>query len=152
MLSATALEAHTCLSLPQGDTRCLGDMLVNLILPTCCLRILPLALTDGMLVFVLLRCFPVSLLIPRQECLPQHNRCCCYRHKFSTRGNGQKICLCNCSQNRALFRIKLLPVTHVLVGTWMLTVKPVYKLPNVHDDLKWTTNTHITPFTLTFKA
>ena len=53
---------------------------------------------------------------------------------------------------RALCRIKLLPVTHVLVDIWMLTVKPVYKLSNVHDDLKWATNTHMTPFTLTFKA
>ena len=34
----------------------------------------------------------------------------------------------------------------------MLTVKPVYKLSNVSDDLKWTTNSHVTPFTLTFKA
>ena len=49
-------------------------------------------------------------------------------------------------------RIKLLPVTHVLVDTWMLTVKLVYKLSNVSDDLKWATNTHMTPFTLTFKA
>ena len=48
--------------------------------------------------------------------------------------------------SRALCRIKLLPVTHVLVDTWMLTVKPVYKLLNVSDDLKWTTNTHVTPF------
>ena len=29
-----------------------------------------------------------------------------------------------------------MPVTHVLVDTWMLTVKPVYKLLNVSDDLK----------------
>ena len=29
---------------------------------------------------------------------------------------------------RALCRTKLLPVTHVLVDTWMLTVKAVYKL------------------------
>ena len=36
----------------------------------------------------------------------------------------------------ALLRIKLLPVTHVLVNTWMLTVKPVYKPENVSDDLK----------------
>ena len=35
---------------------------------------------------------------------------------------------------------------------WWLTVKPVYKLLNVSDDLKWTTNTHVTPFSLTFKA
>ena len=34
----------------------------------------------------------------------------------------------------------------------MLTVKRVYKLSDVSDDLKWATNTHITPFTLTFKA
>ena len=34
----------------------------------------------------------------------------------------------------------------------MLTVKPVYKLLNVSDDLKWTTNTHVTPFSLPFKA
>ena len=48
---------------------------------------------------------------------------------------------------RALCRKKLLPVTHVLVKTWMLTVKPVYKLLNVSDDLKWTTNTCDTIFT-----
>ena len=47
---------------------------------------------------------------------------------------------------------KLLSVTHVLVDTWMLTVKPVYKLLNVSDDLKLSTNTHVTPFSLTFKA
>ena len=34
----------------------------------------------------------------------------------------------------------------------MLTVKPVYKLSDVSDDLKWATNIHVTPFTLTFKA
>ena len=54
--------------------------------------------------------------------------------------------------HRALCRIKLLPVTYVLVDTWILTDKPVYKLLNVSDDLKWTTNTHVTPFSLTFKA
>ena len=53
---------------------------------------------------------------------------------------------------RTLCRIKLLPVTHVLVGTWMLIVKPVYKLLNVSNDLKWTTNAHAIPFSLTFKA
>ena len=47
----------------------------------------------------------------------------------------------------ALCRIKLLPVTHVLVDTWMLTVNPVYKLLNVSDDLKWTTNTYDTIYT-----
>ena len=51
-----------------------------------------------------------------------------------------------------LCRIKLLPVTHVLMDTGMFTVKPVYKLSNVPDDVKWTTNTHVTPFTLIFKA
>ena len=34
----------------------------------------------------------------------------------------------------------------------MLTVKLVYKLSNVLDDLKWATNTHVTPFILTSKA
>ena len=34
----------------------------------------------------------------------------------------------------------------------MLTVKLVYKLKNISDDLKWTTNTHVTLFTLTSKA
>ena len=29
----------------------------------------------------------------------------------------------------------------------MLTVKPVYKLENVSDDLKWATNTHDTIYT-----
>ena len=33
----------------------------------------------------------------------------------------------------------------------MLTVKLVYKLSNVPDDLKWAKNTHMTPFTLSFK-
>ena len=33
----------------------------------------------------------------------------------------------------------------------MLTVELVYKLSNVPDDLKWAKNTHMTPFTLTFK-
>ena len=56
------------------------------------------------------------------------------------------------STPRALCRIQLLPVTHVLVHPWMLTVKPVYKLLNVSDALKWTTNTHVTQFVLTFKA
>ena len=73
---------------------------------------------------------------------------------------SRKCLLCNSSQFklssiyncRALCRIKLLPVTHVLVDIWLLTVKPVYKLFNVSDDLKWTTNTHVTPFSLTFNA
>ena len=55
-------------------------------------------------------------------------------------------------RSRALCRIKLLPVTDVLVDTWMLNVKPVYKLLNVSDDLKWITNTRVTPFSLTFNA
>ena len=44
---------------------------------------------------------------------------------------------------RALCRTKLLPVTHVLVDTWILTVMPVYKLQNVFDDLKWSTWYHL---------
>ena len=51
---------------------------------------------------------------------------------------------------RALCRITLLPVTRVLVGTWMLTVKPVYKLLNVSDghdmDDKHTCDTIFTHF------
>ena len=43
---------------------------------------------------------------------------------------------------------QIVAVTHVLVDTWMSTVKPVYKLKNVSDDLKW----DVTPFTLTSKA
>ena len=39
--------------------------------------------------------------------------------------------------------------SHTCFGGHMrLTVKPVYKLLNVSDDLKWTTNTHVTPFSL----
>ena len=34
----------------------------------------------------------------------------------------------------------------------MLTVKLVYELSDVPHDLKWATNTPMTPFTLTFKA
>ena len=56
-------------------------------------------------------------------------------------------CCCVCAGGklgeggpRALCRIKLLPVTHVLLDMWWLTVKPVYKLSNVPDDLKWATN------------
>ena len=42
---------------------------------------------------------------------------------------------------------------YVLVDTWMLTVKLVYKLLDVPDDVKLPTITHyMTPFTLTFKA
>ena len=47
---------------------------------------------------------------------------------------------------------KIIASQHVLVDTWMLTIKTVYKLLNVSDDLKWTTNTHVTPFSPTFKA
>ena len=75
---------------------------------------------------------------------------------------GKYISVCNLYKHitqgditfytRALCGKKLLPVTNVLVDTWMLTVKLVYKLSNVPDDLKWATNTHMTPFTLTFKA
>ena len=48
---------------------------------------------------------------------------------------------------RALCRTKLLPVTRVLVDTWMLTVKPVFKLSNVPHDLNRATNTHDTIYT-----
>ena len=48
---------------------------------------------------------------------------------------------------RALCRIQLLPVTHVLVDTWMLTVKLVTELSDVPDDLKWATNTGDTIYT-----
>ena len=65
---------------------------------------------------------------------------------------GHQVNVLMTGDTRALCRIKLLPVTHVLVDTWMLTVKPVYKLLNVSDELKWTTNTCDTIFTLTFKA
>ena len=68
-----------------------------------------------------------------------------------SRGTGT-VDIRMCDQDRALCRIKLLPVTHVLVDTWMLTVKLVDELSSVPDDLKWATNTHMTPFTLTFKA
>ena len=61
------------------------------------------------------------------------------------------ILLFSSHTRRALCTTKLLPVTHVLVDTLMLTVKPVYKVYNVSDDLKWTINTHDT-FTLTSKA
>ena len=56
----------------------------------------------------------------------------------------------SCCVARAFCRIKLLPVT--CFGGHMLTVKLVYQLSDVPDDLKWATNTHMTPFTLTFKA
>ena len=36
---------------------------------------------------------------------------------------------------------------YVLVDTWMLTVKLVYKLSNVPDDLNWATNTRDTIYT-----
>ena len=34
----------------------------------------------------------------------------------------------------------------------MLTVKLVYEVSEVPDDLKWARNTHMAPFTLAFKA
>ena len=62
--------------------------------------------------------------------------------------------LCSISgQVKALCRIKLLSVTHVLVDTWMLTVKLVYELSDVPGDLKWATNTHdMTPFYTHFQG
>ena len=53
-------------------------------------------------------------------------------------------------QNTIMTFVQLLPITHVLVDTWMLTVKLVYKLSDVPDDLKWAVNTHMTQFILTF--
>ena len=48
---------------------------------------------------------------------------------------------------RALCRIKLLPVTHVLVDTWVLTVKQVYKrVWWTEMDYKHTCDTIITHF------
>ena len=44
---------------------------------------------------------------------------------------------------RPLCRIKLLPVTHVLEDTWMLTVNLVYKLLYVCDDLKCALQSHM---------
>ena len=83
---------------------------------------------------------PCSRIIDIVNCVMKMDVTCvfivCFRSQYSV----------------ALCRTKLLPVTHVLVDTWMLTVKPVYKLLNVSDDLKWTTNTHMTPFILTLEA
>ena len=43
--------------------------------------------------------------------------------------------------------------SHTCFGRHLwLTVKVVYKLSNVPDDLKWARNIHMTPFTLNFKA
>ena len=61
----------------------------------------------------------------------------------------QEVCVLVFTLVRALCRIKLLPVTRF--GGHM-DVKQVYKLLNVSDDLKWTTNRHVTPFSLAFKA
>ena len=55
--------------------------------------------------------------------------------------------------SRALCRMKLLPVTHVLVDIWMLTVKPVHKLKMYVFDLeKDYKHTCDTIYMLTFKA
>ena len=51
--------------------------------------------------------------------------------------------------HRVLCRDKLLPVTHVLVDTWMLTVKPILMCLMTENG---TTNAHVTPVTLTFEA
>ena len=50
------------------------------------------------------------------------------RHTASGPHPAGSVQSCLCS--RALCRIQLLPDTHVLVATWMLTVKLVYKLSN----------------------
>ena len=59
------------------------------------------------------------------------------RNSYTVINTSKLMCI------RALCTIKLLPVTHVLVDIWMLTVKSV---------LNVSTNTHVTPFPLTFKA
>ena len=86
------------------------------------------------------------------NCKVEYNNTENYTNDNTSTQTGHDIDHVVSGGGRALCRIKLLPVTHVLVDTWMLTVKPVYKLLNVSDDLKWTTNTHVTPFSLTFKA
>ena len=47
-----------------------------------------------------------------------------YNHNLSIKFIG---CLKRILRNRALCRIKLLPVTYVLVDTWMFTVKLVFR-------------------------
>ena len=49
-----------------------------------------------------------------------------------------KACLAASRRDRSLCRITVLPVTYVLVDTWMLTVKLVYELSNVPDDTIYT--------------
>ena len=56
-----------------------------------------------------------------------------------------------CLHRRALCMTKLMPVTH-FGGHMDVTVKPVYKLYNACDDLKWTTNTHVISLTVTSKV
>ena len=53
--------------------------------------------------------------------------------------------------NQGFMQDKII-ASHTCFGGHM-DVQAVYKLLNVCDDLKWTTNTHVTPlFSLTFKA
>ena len=89
-----------------------------------------------------------------QKCADYHSPTTCHDLSIYVLSVKQKSVRVELSsvRHRALCRITLLPVTHVLVDTWMLTVKLLYILSNVPDDLKWATNTHMTPFTLTFKA
>ena len=54
--------------------------------------------------------------------------------------------------NQALLRDKIV-ASHTCFGGHMdVNCKLVYELSDVPDDLKWTTNIHMTPFTLIFKA
>ena len=89
-------------------------------------------------------CVTVSLLVTSVEAVGKENNV------------TVNTCTCFFTQIlhflRALCRINLLPVTYVLVDTWMLTVKLVYELSDVPDDLKWATNTHMTPFYTHFQA
>ena len=59
------------------------------------------------------------------------------------------VCMVN---KQGFMQDKILASLRVLVDTWILAIKLVDKLYNVSDDLKWTTDTHVTPFTLTSKA
>ena len=59
------------------------------------------------------------------------------------------VCMVN---NQGFMQDKIIASPHVLVDTWILAIKLVDKLYNVSDDLKWTTDTHVTPPTLISKA
>ena len=81
-----------------------------------------------------------------EQCL-QFERLCLQHIQMINKRSSFKTKLIGNRGDRALCKIQLLPVTHVLVNTWIWTSKPVYKLSNVVDDLKWTTNTCDTIYT-----